>query len=88
MYVYEQQRDTLFTDAGQRILLGVRDQVRDMLATSGAVTMEKATKLPRGVGAADTWELMACVDRLVELGELREISQPCRGNDRVFVAVK
>jgi hypothetical protein len=34
----------------------------------------------------DSWELMACVDRLIELGEISEIERgDCPGQYRVFV---
>lgn len=34
----------------------------------------------------DGWFMMACVDRLVELGEIREVSKPnCLGQCRIFI---
>lgn len=39
--------------------------------------------------SGDSWLLLACVDRLVELGELREIPQThTAGQDRIFVKTK
>lgn len=35
--------------------------------------------------SGDSWFLMACVDRLVELGEIREITKHAPGQCRVFV---
>jgi len=85
-YVYETERTKLFTDDGQRLFIGVRDQVKRLIAQAGAVRMQEAMALPRGIGAADGWTLLACVDRLVELGELREIKQAnVAGQHRVFV---
>lgn len=89
MYNYEIEKQALFTDDGQRLFIGVRDQVRRMLKVSGAVRMGNATQLPRGIGVADGWVLMAAVDRLVELKEIREIPQAnVAGQHRVFVAVE
>lgn len=42
----------------------------------------------RGV-TGDSWEMMARVDRLVELGEIREITgSNVAGQDRVFVEAR
>ena len=73
-YNYEDIKPQLFTEENQKLFLGIRDQVNSMIKVSGAVTMLKAIKLPPGIGAAaDGWVSMACVHRLVELGEIREL---------------
>jgi hypothetical protein len=83
MYRYEELRPTVLTDAGQRRFLRVRDFVHKTLATAGAVRMQEAMSAATG---GDSWEQIACVDRMVELGEIREIPQTsvC-GQHRVFV---
>lgn len=82
MYNYETEKPTLFTDAGQRKFLKVRDHVKFLLRQAGAFTMEKAISTGLGLN----WTLMACVDRLVELGEIQEIKQEgVTGQRRVFV---
>jgi hypothetical protein len=87
MYSYAELKPQLFTDDGQRLFLGIRDQVHRLLKQAGAVRMQEAMQLPGGIGAADSWTMIACVDRLVELGELREIKQDgCVGQHRVFVS--
>ena len=84
-YVYVVEREGLFTDEGQRKLLLVRDHVQRLLKESGAITMSAAMN---GYGSGSSWQMLACVDRLVELGELREICYgPCAGQDRIFVQV-
>lgn len=90
MYNYEEQKQTLFTDKGQRLFIGIRDSVKQKIKLSGAVTLGCAMKLPAGTGAADSWEMMACIDRMVELEELREIQTNGAGQDRqdrIFVGV-
>lgn len=89
-YDYQTERAYVFTEDGQRLFLGIRDQVKHLLSVSGACTMDKATILPRGIGAASSWSMLACVDRLVELGEIREIPQQgnVHGQDRVFVSAR
>ena len=83
MYKYEEIRPKLFTDEGQRKFLKVRDRVFRILEASGAIRMQEAIS---GTGG-DSWELVACIDRLVELQELREIIQPYPtiGQNRIFV---
>jgi hypothetical protein len=82
-YQYERLKSKLFTDDGQRMFLRVRDFVADALKKTGAVRMQEAMG---AAGSGDSWTMLACVDRLVELGELREIPQAnVPGQDRVFV---
>lgn len=69
-YVYQEQRKVVFTDEGQRLLLKVRDRAVSLLEQAGAFTIGKVT---RGI-SGDSWELLACVDRLVELGECRYLT--------------
>lgn len=83
MYRYEDMREGLFTDAGQRVFLEIRDRVHELLKTAGAFSMAGAFT------TGDTWMMMASVDRLVELGEIREIAQgDVAGQDRIFVAAR
>lgn len=70
-YQYETQRAVIFTDAGQRMFLKIRDHAKELLETAGAAT---SGKLSAGAGGGDTWDMLACIDRLVELGELRRIT--------------
>ena len=82
MYVYEIEKPKIFTEEGQNMFLHIRDQVKEKIKLSGAVTMDSAIS---GIGG-DSWRQMACVDRLVELGEIKEIpQQDCMGQHRVFV---
>ena len=82
-YNYDEEKGQLFTDRGQIRFLKVRDHVARIVKTSGVITMDKAMSVLTG----DTWEMMACVDRLVELGELEEVEQlplGYRAQDRIF----
>jgi hypothetical protein len=83
MYDYETEKPKLLTDDGQRLLFAVRDNVQKLLMPSGAVRATEAW----GTVSGDSWLLLACLDRLVELGEIREVtSSRVAGQDRVFVA--
>lgn len=86
-YSYEVEKVDLFTDEGQRKFLKVRDNVNELLKKAGAVRMQEATSGFSG----SSWLALACVDRLVELGEIREVIEPddhTPGQYRVFVSAK
>lgn len=81
MYDYEIEKQKLFTDDGQREFLKMRDCVSKLLEESGAIMLGKVASRVNG----DSWFQMACVDRLVELGEIVEIKQQdCWAQHRVF----
>lgn len=83
MYKYEEQRQWVFTESGQVQFLAIRDKVGNLLKLAGAVSMERAISGQSG----GSWEMMACVDRLVELGEIYELTptDSVPGQYRVFV---
>lgn len=85
MYSYSKVRGKVFTESGQVMFLAIRDHVKRLLQEAGAVTMGAAM---RGAKSGDAWVMMACVDRMVELDELREVKQAheVAGQHRVFVA--
>lgn len=81
-YIYAEQREAIFTDQGQRLFLKIKKRADDLLSSAGAFRMQEAIQ----GNAGDSWLRLACVDRLVELGEIREIHQlSCAGQHRVFV---
>jgi len=82
MYNYYQLKQDIFTEKGQARFLIIRDNVNSLLAKSGAVMMENAISELSG----DSWERMSYVDRMVELGELIEVSKAnTMGQHRVFM---
>ena len=84
MYNYQETKQRLFTEDGQVMFLKVRDQVKKLLAEAGAVRAQEAWK---GV-CGDSWMMLACLDRLVELREIRELNDvKAPGQHRVFVAI-
>lgn len=85
-YNYEEQKSAIFTEDGQRMFLKIRDHAQDLLKKAGAARMQE---LMSGAGSGDSWDMLACVDRLVELGELREVPQGrVAGQHRVFVSAR
>ncbi len=85
-YAYSKLRDTTFTEDGQVMLLKIRDYAAKAIEMSGVVTMGRLLSGSKVTG--DTWQMMACVDRLVELGELREVKQlhEVSGQHRIFTS--
>lgn len=84
MYNYQNEKQRIFTEDGQEMFLKIRDKVQHLLKQSGAVMMQNAISGVTG----DSWMMLACVDRLVELKKIREItSGNVAGQHRVFVGV-
>lgn len=82
MYIYETQKQNIFTEEGQRMFLSIRDNINLLLKKSGAVRMQEAIMCATG----NSWDMLACVDRMVELGEIREITNKnVAAQYRVFV---
>lgn len=81
-YSYRAEREKLFTEAGTRIMLEMRDKIRGFLETSGAFMSGNACV------AGDVWTMLAVLDYLVERGEIREVTDPAKvaGQHRVFVS--
>ncbi len=81
-YEYKEQKHSLFTESGIKMLLAVRDSVDQKLKLSGAVRSGEAISDVTG----NAWTMLACLDYLVETGEIREITgSNAAGQDRVFV---
>lgn len=82
MYDYGTQKQDIFTEEGQILFLRIRDKVKRLLNTAGAARMFEIIQGETG----DSWQMLACVDRLVDLGEIREITNSkVAGQYRVFI---
>ena len=82
MYDYKTERESVFTEEGQVMFLKIRDNINRLLKEAGAVRLTEAIKGCIG----DSWQMLACVDRLIELNEIIEISdQNTMGQFRVFI---
>lgn len=83
-YVYQQERSKLFTEEGQASVIKALENARRLLDVAGAFMIFKALK---DVSYGDTFTAMAILDRLVELGYLREVTgRDAMGQGRVFIA--
>lgn len=82
-YDYAVERQKIFTDEGQRTFLKIRDRSQHLLKEAGAFRLSEVL---HGV-SGDSWEHIACLDRLVELGEIIELPRDgCWGQYRVFTS--
>lgn len=83
MYNYATERPDLFTEEGQVLFLAIRDETQKLLKISGAARMQEIIRGQTGC----TWRMLAAVDRLVELGEILELTnEKTCGQYRVFVS--
>jgi len=81
-YNYVTQKPRLLTPEGQKMLFEIRERAASLIEKSGAVMLDKAVS---GLGV-DSWDQLACMDYLVELGELKEIPQnEVMAQHRIFV---
>ena len=71
MYLYEEIKEIVFFEENQKTFLKIRDKIEFLLSQSGAASLEKIIS---GI-SGDTWLLLACVDRIVELNEIKEVVQ-------------
>lgn len=83
MYDYEKHKADIFTEGGQKMFLSIRDRANRLIDQAGAVSMGLVISGETG----DTFKMLACVDRLVELKEINEVQMlhPVRGQNRIFV---
>ena len=82
-YSYEKMRPNIFTEDGQVTFLKIRDAAKSLLKQAGAVSADRLMRDCTG----DSWTMIACIDRLIELGELVELQNPVSSwaQHRVFI---
>lgn len=84
MYKYEEMKKSLFTEEGMDTYLLIRDNAKHLIEKAGCVRMQEAISVASG----NSWLMLACVDRMVEKNELREITnKDVPGQNRIFVSV-
>lgn len=74
-YDYQTQVKKLMTKEGFILILKIKANMDRLIRIAGAVRYAHAVDLSllEGVGAADSWELRACVEFLVEIGHYHDI---------------
>lgn len=84
MYNYQKEKEKIFTEQGQEMFIKIRDKAKALLTVAGSFRMDAVMSVASG----DTWMMLACVDRMIELGELNEVTkgQNVAGQHRIFTA--
>lgn len=82
-YDYKAERPHLFTEDGVVMFTKIRDEAFRLCRLAGCV---RADKLMNKAGGGSTWLMIACMDRLIELGELVEVTatNSVMGQHRIF----
>ncbi len=81
-YNYQTERPKIFTESGTEMLFQIRMNTKELLSLAGAVRFLEATKNVTG----DSWTMIACIDYMVEKGEICEIPQGnIWGQHRIFI---
>ena len=85
MYKYDEQGHHVFAPENQKMFLSIRDRAHKLIHQAGVARMDKIIAGEVGV----SWVMMACVDRLVELGEIHEIDvSGIAGQYRMFTDLR
>lgn len=86
-YRFSDQQAWLASVEAQRAVFFLSGWARGVFETAGAFMSGKAMTVLSRFGVGDTFQMTAVLDRLVELGQLRELTGPeVWGQHRVFVA--
>lgn len=81
-YNYNEIKPQLFTEKGNLMFMKIQKKAHKLLNTAGAFTM--VNLLNNTIG--DGWLMIGCVERLVEINEIREVTNDDTNElDRVFV---
>jgi len=68
-YDYMKQRAYVFSESGIKMFLTIRDRAKELLEEAGAFREQELHNCVSGY----SWDMLACVDYLVERGEIRRI---------------
>ncbi len=79
-YNYADQKEWLFTDEGQRAVHKTWGNIKALLHTAGAFRWDSV----KFEGASSSFEMIAIIDRLVELGEIEECTRPSWTQYKVY----
>ena len=75
-YDYQQERQKILTDEGQKALLRMNREATQLLDVRPVFWLEELLRKASLPG--DAWFQLALVDRLVELGQFREVKRVLR----------
>ncbi len=82
-YVYAAEKVRLFTDEGSRDFIANRDIAMRMVGETGAFRVLEFLGKSKG---SDTWFRIACLDRMVEMGDLVKLPRDCWQQYEVYTS--
>jgi hypothetical protein len=84
-YNYNEQKPYVLSDDGSADVIRIKNFIDEAIADYGAVRMQEIMDRCK-FATCDTWEMMACVDRLVELKQISEVTRniSVAGQHRIF----
>ena len=82
-YDYKIEKPRIFTEDGQALFMKMWDRAKELISVAGAARAQEIMKTATG----DTFLMVACLDRMVEMNALVEITSPEKvwGQFRIFV---
>lgn len=81
-YNYQQERSYVFTESGQENFIKIRDKTKELFRIAGCASFNKMTE---GVSCGCSFALIACVDRMVEMKEIRLLNPEDWAQHGVYV---
>ena len=80
-YNYNDFRNDVFKEENQQMFLSIKDKALELINIAGCARMQEIIRGQTG----DSWVMLACVDRLVEMGFLKEVGYDhLAGQYRIF----
>lgn len=82
MYNYEEMKSEVFKEENQEMFLKILENSKTLIEQAGVATLGKIISKVCG----DSFVMLACVDRLVEIGKLKEVKQAVavQAQNRIF----
>jgi len=83
-YDYQREKGYTLTDEGSKEVIKLKNYIDNIIDKSGVMTAEACME---GCNCGTNWQQLACIDRLVEIGELFEVNlgyEELMGQARIF----
>lgn len=74
-YSYQTERPYVFSEEGSENVMRAKNYIDKALEQHGAVRCEEAMSGANFKGCPTSWERLVCIDRLVEIGEIRGVRE-------------
>ena len=83
-YSYDTEKEHLFTPNGIKLLLKIRETIDQLLDDAGAFMIDKVVQHHTG----DTFQMLACIDYLEDIGEIRRTCMCSAGITQMRVYIR